>query len=101
MSTRSVNHSRFHLPPARVAFTNSVELESHLVELEYVAMNTFAGGTRGAYDRFELDYFSVAATEALRTKHRASRTGTPPMIDRGEGYEKMIRGEFRPWVRTA
>jgi isocitrate lyase len=39
MATRSVNHSRFHLPPARAAFTNSVELERHLVELEYVAMN--------------------------------------------------------------
>ena len=34
--------------------------------LEYVAMNALAGGTRGAYDRFELDYWSVAATEALR-----------------------------------
>ena len=34
--------------------------------LEYVAMNTLAGGTRGAYGRFELDYFAVAATEALR-----------------------------------
>jgi hypothetical protein len=34
--------------------------------LEYVAMNTLAGGTRGAYARFELDYFAVAATEALR-----------------------------------
>ena len=34
--------------------------------LEYVAMNAIAGGTRGAYDRFELDYWSAAATEALR-----------------------------------
>jgi len=34
--------------------------------LEYVAMNALAGGTRGAYDKFELDYWSVAATEALR-----------------------------------
>jgi hypothetical protein len=39
--------------------------------LEYVAMNAFAGGTRGAYDRFELDYWSVAAREALRRlEHR-------------------------------
>jgi hypothetical protein len=34
--------------------------------LEYVAMNRFAGGTGGAYGRFELDYLAVAATEALR-----------------------------------
>jgi hypothetical protein len=39
--------------------------------LEYVAMKPLAGGTRGAYDRFELDYWSVAATEALRRlEHR-------------------------------
>src|SRR5262249_51355440 len=29
-------------------------------------MNAFAGGTFGAYKRFELDYWSAAATEALR-----------------------------------
>jgi hypothetical protein len=34
--------------------------------LQYVAMNAFAGGVRGAYGRFELDYFTVAATEAAR-----------------------------------
>jgi hypothetical protein len=34
--------------------------------LEYVAMNALTGGTRGAYGKFELDYWSVAATEALR-----------------------------------
>ena len=39
--------------------------------LEYVAMNTLAGGTRGAYGNFELDYWSAAATEALRRlEHR-------------------------------
>ena len=34
--------------------------------LEYVATNALAGGIRGAYGRFELDYWSVAATEAVR-----------------------------------
>jgi hypothetical protein len=38
--------------------------------LEYVAMNALAGGTRGAYSNFELDYWSVAATEALRRLER-------------------------------
>jgi hypothetical protein len=34
--------------------------------LEYIATNAFAGGTAGSYERFELDYWSAAATEALR-----------------------------------
>jgi hypothetical protein len=34
--------------------------------LEYIAMNAFAGGTAGAYRRFELDYWSAASTEALK-----------------------------------
>src|SRR5262249_31603386 len=38
--------------------------------LEYVAMNVLVGGTRGAYDKFELDYWSAAATEALRRLQR-------------------------------
>jgi hypothetical protein len=39
--------------------------------LEYIAMNAAAGGIEGAYDRFELDYWSLAATEALRRlEHR-------------------------------
>jgi hypothetical protein len=43
---------------------------SALHPLEYVAMNSLAGGTRGAAGRFELDYWSVAATEALRRLER-------------------------------
>jgi hypothetical protein len=34
--------------------------------LEYVATNALAGGTAGSYGRFELDYWSAAATEGLR-----------------------------------
>ena len=34
--------------------------------LEYIATNALAGGTAGAYGRFELDYWSASATEALR-----------------------------------
>src|SRR5258708_32838812 len=34
--------------------------------LEYVAMNALAGGPRGAFDKFELDYWAVLRTEALR-----------------------------------
>jgi hypothetical protein len=34
--------------------------------LEYIATNAFAGWTPGSFGRFELDYWSVAATPALR-----------------------------------
>jgi N-methylhydantoinase B len=40
------------------------------------------------------------ATTALRAKLKAQRTDAPLMIDRGPGFEKMIRGEVKPWVRT-
>jgi N-methylhydantoinase B len=36
------------------------------------------------------------ATEKLRTEMRAARKGPLPLIDRGPGYEKMLRGEFGP-----
>jgi hypothetical protein len=55
--------------------------------LQYVAINALAGGTRGAYDKFELDYWAVAATVALRRlEHRldygqsARSAETPPSI---------------------
>jgi hypothetical protein len=40
-------------------------------------------------------------TAALREKLKAARRGEPAMIDRGEGFEKMIRGEVKPWTRSA
>ena len=44
--------------------------------LEYIATNAFAGGTAGSYERFELDYWSAAATEALRRlESRLDQTG--------------------------
>jgi N-methylhydantoinase B len=41
------------------------------------------------------------ATEALRAKLKAARNNAPAMIDRGSGFEKMLRGEVKPWVRSA
>jgi hypothetical protein len=75
--------------------------------LEYVAMNALAGGTRGAYDKFELDYWALAATEALRRLERrldydpAVRAAeTPPSILicipwREHVVDPMLK---RPWV---
>jgi N-methylhydantoinase B len=48
-------------------------------------------------DEYAID---EAATAALRAKLKAARTSAPPMIDRGTGFEKMIRGEVKPWVRS-
>jgi N-methylhydantoinase B len=39
------------------------------------------------------------ATVARRAALRAGRTAAAPMIDRGEGFEKMLRGEFAPRMR--
>ncbi len=48
------------------------------------------------------DPFVIDETEtaALRAKLKAARKSAPPMIDRGSGFEKMMRGEFKPWVRS-
>jgi hypothetical protein len=56
--------------------------------LEYVAMNAFAGGTRGAYGRFELDYLTVAATEALRRLE--SRLDHDPTMRSGKAPPSVV-----------
>jgi N-methylhydantoinase B len=40
------------------------------------------------------------ATAALRTNLREQRKAAPAMIDRGAGFDKMLRGEVKPWVRS-
>jgi len=49
-------------------------------------------------DSFTID---AQATMALRAKLVARRGKDLPMIDRGEGYAKMLRGEVVPWTRSA
>jgi N-methylhydantoinase B len=48
-------------------------------------------------DGYELD---AAATAKLRSDLRAQRAAAPPMIDRGPGYERMVRGECAPRMRN-
>jgi hypothetical protein len=43
-----------------------VYLLAALHPLEYIAFNSFAGGMHGAYQRFDMDYWAVGATVALR-----------------------------------
>jgi N-methylhydantoinase B len=52
----------------------------------------------GRADSFTID---AQATVALRAKLAARRGKDLPMIDRGEGYAKMLRGEVVPWTRSA
>jgi hypothetical protein len=70
-------------------------------------MNMLVGGTRGAYDKFELDYWSAAATEALRRLEQRldydvslRSAETPPRIliciaTREERVHPLLR---RPWI---
>jgi hypothetical protein len=75
--------------------------------LEYVAMNALAGGTRGAYGNFELDYLSAAATEGLRRlEHRldyepAIRTAdsSPRILICIPWREQLVNPMLkRPWI---
>lgn len=75
--------------------------------LEYVAMNMLAGGTHGAYDNFELDYWSVAATEALRRLERRldydlpnrSAKDPPSILICIPSRESMVGPILkRPWI---
>jgi hypothetical protein len=72
--------------------------------LEYIATNAFAGGTRGSYGRFEQDYWSAAATEALRRLEQrldadGAFAGEPPSvlicIGHREGMTKPLLR--KPW----
>jgi hypothetical protein len=75
--------------------------------LEYVDMNALAGGTRGAYANFDLDYWSAAAMPALRRLERRldydpalKAADSPPAIVicipwREQLVAPMLR---RPWI---
>ena len=72
--------------------------------LEYVDMNSLVGGTRGAYDRFELDYWSVAAGEALRRleqrlDYQTGAEAAPKVVVcipwREHSAGRLLR---RPWI---
>jgi N-methylhydantoinase B len=41
------------------------------------------------------------ATKDLRQKRAAERRGDRAIIDRGDGFEKMLNGEFKPWQRSS
>ncbi len=50
----------------------------------------------GVAEQYVID---EAATRRRRAEMTKAQTTPLPMIDRGEGYEKMLRGELRPRMR--
>jgi hypothetical protein len=72
-----IGRARIVAAPLALAYLGVVLANlATLHPLEYIATNAFAGGTAGSYGRFELDYWSAAATEALRRlESRLDQTG--------------------------
>ena len=89
---------------AAVQVISAVFVMVMLHPLEYVATNAFAGWTAGSFGRFELDYWTAAATPALRRletriaqEPRAS-DGPPRLLICIPWREHMVAPMFRrPW----
>ncbi len=86
---------------------NPLEREPELVQRDVTEGKVSVAAARDDYGivlrpdgdaSFAID---AAATAALREKLKSARRGERPMIDRGAGFEKMLRGEVKPWVRSA
>ncbi len=84
-----------------------LEREPDLVERDVIEGKVSAAAARADYG-IVLEKTSpgswrvdAAATAGLRDELRHRRGGSaPPMIDRGPGYEQMLRGECAPRMRT-
>jgi hypothetical protein len=75
--------------------------------LEYVAINTIAGGTKAAAGRFELDYWSASVGEALRLlEHRLDNDASgrfalsPPRVLICMHHREWVAGRLfrRNWI---
>lgn len=100
---------RFPITPAAAIggyIGYQIYLLAALHPLQYIAFNAFAGGVHGAYQRFDMDYWSVAATVALRQLERRLDLEAPNRFEnnpprlmiciawREDSVEPMFR---RPW----
>ncbi len=84
----------------------SVWMLAVLHPLEYIATNALAGGVAGAQGRFDLDYWSLAATVGLRRLESRLDYAppdrfahNPPSIAICIGYREALVGPLfrRPW----
>jgi hypothetical protein len=94
---------------AALHIVTTVSTMVYLHPLEYFAINAFAGGVAGAYGRFDLDYWSAAATEAVRRlEARLARDPQPRFATREPRVmvciafrETNVGPIFRkPWIVT-
>ena len=78
-------------------------------EVELVQRDVIEGRFRSARRARTMAWCSTATSKPARERRGDSRVareaqgrarGAPPMIDRGAGFEKMIRGEVKPWMRS-
>jgi hypothetical protein len=92
------------LAAAQLAASLAVMVVLH--PLEYVATNAFAGGVTGAYGRFELDFWTAAATEAVRRLERrlaedaSVRPAGPPRVMTCIPWREYDMGKIYPpgWI---
>jgi hypothetical protein len=71
--------------------------------LEYIDFNALAGGVRGAYGRFEMDYWGAASTLALRRLEQRvnleGRADAPPLLICIPWREWTVAPTYRrPWT---
>jgi N-methylhydantoinase B len=83
-----------------------LEREPELVQRDVIEGKVSPAAARADYgvalkpdgeDSFTVD---AVQTSALREKQKSGQVRENSMIDRGSGFEKMIRGEVKPWVRS-
>jgi hypothetical protein len=99
---------RLPIVPAALGVAHTAVIVVTLVilhPLEYIAMNSLAGGVAGAYGRFDLDYWGMAAPEALRRlEGRIDAEGRfavdPPRVLVCLGWREQLAGVMfrRNWI---
>ena len=81
-STLSRPQAAAALTVAAAYVAGTVITFNQLHPLEYVAMNAIVGGAQGAYGKFDLDYWSIAGTEALRRLEHKVDMASPGLFQR-------------------
>jgi N-methylhydantoinase B len=80
---------------------DALEREPELVLRDVVQAKVSVAAAREAYGVVIVERdgdcsLDETATAKLRAERRAARKAPLPLIDRGPGYEKMVRGEYGP-----
>lgn len=99
---------RLPIVPAALGVAHTAAIVLTLVmlhPLEYIAMNSLAGGVAGAYGRFDLDYWSMAVPEALRRLEdridaEGRSKGDPPRVLVCLAWREELAGVMfrRNWI---